>query len=441
MTHSFFGGVYPATRKDMTRRKPLARLAVTPKEIVIPLIMCADGPATPVVGPGDPVLIGQPIARRGQTGAAAFSSVSGRVSAIEDRPHPWGGRSPAIVIQNDDRGEHYEGRPAPLDPRRLTLEQLVERVEWAGIVGMGGAAFPTWEKIARSAGRIDTLIVNAAECEPYVTADYRLLLERSEHILRGSQAIARCLRGERVVVVTEGDKLNAVEAVERRLRRSGNGRVRIIPVRTRYPLGAEKQIIQTVTGREVPPGGSAADAGCAVFNIATVFAIQDALFQCRPLTHRAVTITGGAVTRPRNLWVPIGAPLRHLLETCGGLKEESELILTGGPMMGVALQSLDVPVMKDTNSLVCLTKWERKPDAPGGVCIRCGKCVRACPMHLAPAIIRRALEDGDRDKLSKFHLEDCNSCGCCSFICPAQIPLVETVARAASLIRKGGSAQ
>ncbi len=441
MTHSFFGGVYPATRKEMTRRKPMARLSRTPQEIVIPLVMCADGPATPVVRPGDPVTIGQPIARRGQTGAAAFASVSGRVTAIEDRPHPWGGYSPAIVIQNDERSEHYDGRPAPLDPRHLTLEQLVERVAWAGIVGMGGGAFPTWEKLSLSAGKVDTLIVNVAECEPYVTADYRLLLERSEHILRGAQAIAHCLRCERVAVVTEGDKLNAVEAVERRLRRSGNGRVQIIPVRTCYPLGAEKQIIQTVTGREVPPGGGPTDVHCAVFNVATVFAIQDALFQGRPLTYRAVTITGGAVTRPRNLWVPIGTPLHHLLETCGGLKEEADLILTGGPMMGVALQNLDAPVMKDTNSLVCLTRWEHKPDTPAGVCIRCGKCVRACPMHLAPTIIRRALEDQDLEKLSKFHLEDCNACGCCSYICPAQIPLVETVAQAASLVRKGGNAQ
>ena len=441
MTHSFFGGVYPATRKDMTRRKPLSRLSRTPKEIVIPLIMCADGPSTPMVRPGDPVTIGQPIARRGQTGAAAFASVSGRVAAVEDRPHPWGGRSPAIVIQNDERNEHYEGRPAPLDPRQLTLEQLVERVEWAGVVGMGGGAFPTWEKIAAAFGKVDTLIVNVAECEPYVTADYRLLLERSEHILRGAQALARCLRSERVVVVTEGDKLSAVEAVERRLRRRGGGRVQILTVRTRYPLGAEKQIIQTVTGREVPPGKGPIDVNCAVFNVATVFAIQDALFQGRPLTHRAVTVTGGAVTRPRNLWVPIGTPLRHLLETCGGLKEEADLTLTGGPMMGVALQSLDAPVMKDTNSLVCLTGWEHKPDTPAGVCIRCGKCVRACPMHLAPTIIRRALEDQDLEKLAKFHLEDCNACGCCSFICPAQIPLVETVAQAANLVKRGGSAQ
>ena len=439
MTHSFFGGVYPATRKTITRRKPMARLAQTPPEIVIPLIMCADGPSTPMVGPGDTVTVGQPIARRGETGASAHATVSGRVSAIENRPHPWGGLSPAIVIQNDDRSEPYAGQLPPLDPRQLTLEQAAERVEAAGVVGMGGGAFPTQAKLLRAAGKIDTLIVNAAECEPYVTSDYRLLLERSEHILRGGQALARCLGCERVVLVTEGDKLNAVEAVERRLRRRGSGRVQILAVRTRYPLGAEKQIIQTVTGREVPPGGSPLDVKCAVFNVATVYAIHDALFQGRPLTYRAVTVTGGAVTRPRNMWVPIGTPLRHLLEACGGLREETDRMLIGGPMMGIPLTSLDAPVTKDTNSLVCLASWEHKPNTPAGVCIRCGKCVAACPMHLAPTLIRRALEDLDVDKLSRYHLEDCNACGCCSFICPAQIPLVETVAQASALLKRGVS--
>lgn len=438
MTHSFFGGVFPATRKGITRRKPIARLAKASKEIIIPLVMCADGPATPLVSPGDAVTVGQPIARRGETGASAHATVSGRVSAIEDRSHPWGGLSPAIVIQNDDRNEPYDGHMDPLDPRQLTLRQAAERVEAAGVVGMGGGAFPTQEKLLRSAGRVDTLIVNAAECEPYVTADYRLLLERSEHILRGAQALARCLSCQRVVVVTEGDKLSAVEAVERRLRRRGGGRVQILTVRTRYPLGAEKQIIQTVTGREVPPGGSPLDVRCAVFNVATVYAIHDALFQGRPLTYRVVTVTGGAVTRPRNMWVPIGTPLRHLLEACGGLREETDRILIGGPMMGTPVTSLEAPVTKDTNSLVCLASWEHKPDRPAGVCIRCGKCVASCPMHLAPTLIRRALEDQDLSKLARYHLEDCNACGCCSFICPAQIPLVETVAQASLLLKKGG---
>jgi len=438
MAHTFFGGVYPTTRKENTRRKPLAKLSRPPQEVVIPLLMCSTGPAVPLVGPGDRVEVGQPIAAAGpQGGAAAHASVSGRVTAVEERPHPWGGSSPAVVIQNDGQDAPWAGRPAPLEPLDIELDLLLDRVREAGIVGMGGGAFPTWEKIALAAGKVDTLIVNAAECEPYVTADHRLLLERSEKILRGAGVLGRCLGAQKVVVVTEGDKLNAAESLERRLRRHRSV-AQLCTVRTRYPLGAEKQVVQTATGREIPPGGSPLDVKCAVFNVATVYAIQDVLFQGRPLTHRAVTITGGAVTRPRNLWVPIGTPLRHLLEEVGGLREPADLMLTGGPMMGTALEDLDAPVIKSTNSLVCLTELEHKPAGSGTVCIRCGKCVASCPMHLAPTFIRRALDEGDLVRLSKYHVEDCISCGCCSFICPAQIPLVEAVARAKEALGKGG---
>ena len=317
MTHSFFGGVYPATRKGSTRRKPLAPLSSPPEEVVLPLVMCADGPSVPLVKAGDRVRLGQPVARRGGDGGAALhASVSGRVVAVEDRPHPWGGSSPAVVIRSDGRDEPWEEGPQPLTMTEVSLTLLTQRVEEAGVVGMGGGCSPTWEKLDRAAGRVDTLIINAAECQPYVTADHRLLLERGKYILRGAELLSRCLGANRTVLVTEGDKLNAVESVERR-RLVRGGTVRLCTVRTRYPLGAEKQIVQTVTGREVPPGGSPLDVKCAVFNVATVYAIQDAVFRGRALTHRAVTVTGGAVSRPRNLWVPIGTPLRAL---AGGLR-------------------------------------------------------------------------------------------------------------------------
>ena len=442
MPHTFFGGVFPATRKESTRKKPLTKLSAPPKEVAIPLAMSSDGMSVPVVRPGEMVAVGQLIAQRGEHGgASAHASVSGRVSAIQERPHPWGGSCPAIIIQNDGRDTPSAGRPSQLEPRNVELELLLARVREAGIVGMGGGAFPAWEKLIQAARHVDTLIVNAAECEPYTTADHRLLLERSEKILLGAGTLARCLGAKRVVVVTEGDKLNAVESVERRLRRRGDSRARICTVRTRYPLGAEKQIIQTVTGREVPPGGSPADVRCVVLNVATVYAIQDSLFQGHALTHRAVTVTGGAVTRPRNLWVPIGTPLRCLLEAAGGLREEADLMLTGGPMMGVALESLDAPVTKSTNSLVCLTAREHKRHSGGEDCIRCGKCVASCPMHLAPAFIRQALDRGDLERLPSLHVEDCIACGCCSFICPSQLPLVETVALARSILERGGAAR
>ena len=438
MTHSFFGGVFPATRKESTRRKPLNLLSAPPKEVILPLQMCADGPSVPLVRPGDRVRLGQPVAQWSETGgAAAHASVSGKVAAVEDRPHPWGGSSPAIVIRNDGQDTPWDGWPEPLTLREANLTLLTQRVQAAGVVGMGGGGYPAWKKLDEAAGRVDTLIINAAECEPYVTADHRLLLERAKYILQGGELLARCLGASHVALVTEGDKLNAVESLERRLRK--NKLVRLCTVRTRYPLGAEKQIVQAVTGREVPPGGSPLDVKCVVFNVATVYAIQDAFFRSRPLTHRAVTVTGGAVVRPRNLWVPIGTPWSTLLEACGGLREQVDLLLIGGPMMGVRLSTLDAPVIKSTNSLVCLTTPERKPDTPGSVCIRCGKCVDSCPMHLAPTFIRQAVQQNDLSALSRLHPQDCISCGCCSFICPAQIPLVEAVSQAKTVLEKGGA--
>ena len=439
MKHSFFGGVHPAGQKESTRRKPIARLDAPPQRVVLPLRMGALGEARPLVRPGDRVAVGQPLAL-GEGGAVAVhASVSGRVAALEDRPHPWGGKHPAIVIDNDGEDTPFADFPPPLRAEEVTLELLLERTEGAGIAGMGGGAFPTAEKLRQAAGKIDTLIVNAAECEPYVTADHRLLLERSDHILQGAQVIARCLEAKRTVVVTEGDKLNAVEAVERRLRKRGV-HMELCTVGTRYPLGAERQIVQTVTGREAPADGTALDVKCLVLNVATVFAVQEALFRGRPLTHRAVTVTGGAVARPRNLWVPLGTPLRCLLESCGGLRENPELILTGGPMMGTPQSSLEAPVVINTNALICLAKWERRAERPETVCIRCGKCVSACPMHLAPVFIGRALRENQLRKLPALHPQDCIECGCCSYICPAGKPLIELVRQAGELLEKGGTA-
>ena len=437
MRRSFFGGVNPAPYKESTRRKPIARLEYQPKRVFLPLTMCSEGESLPAVKPGDRVEVGQPVAAGTESAVAIHASVSGRVAAIEDCPHPWGGSSPAIVIENDGQDTPWQGRPEPLDSTRVTLELLLARVLEAGIAGMGGGAYPTALKLRLAAGKADTLIINAAECEPYITADHRLLLERSDKILLGAQTIARAIGAQRAVLVTEGDKLNAAEAVERRLR-ARSGKVELCTVRTRYPLGAEKQIVQTVTGREVPPGGVPLDVKCVVLNVATVFAIQDALFRGRALTHRAVTVTGGAVARPRNLWVPIGTPLSCLLESAGGLRETPSLVITGGPMMGTPQPDLEAPVIKSTNGLVCLTRLERRGERGETVCIRCGKCVASCPMHLTPSFIGRALRQNELHRLPRLHPQDCIECGCCSYICPARIPLLELVRQARELLEEGG---
>ena len=440
MRHRFLGGVHPTSYKESTRRKPIMPLDQEPKQVVIPLTMCTGGGAVPVVKPGDRVTVGQVIAQPEGEGVYVHASVSGRVRAIEPRPHPWGGRWDAIVIDSDGQDTPCPDLPEPVDWARMDRAKVLARICQAGITSMGGGASPTHLRIARSVGRADTLIVSAAECEPYLTADHRLLLEKGDQVLQAVQMLAQLLRADRAVLVVAGDKLNAVEFLERRLRRKHRS-VELVTIQTRYPLGMEKQLVRTVTGREVPPGQSAIDVKCAVFNVATAYTLRAALLEGTPLTHRAVTVSGGAVTRPRNLWVPIGTPLHCLLESAGGLREEPAVILTGGPMTGTVQTDLNTPVVKNTNALLCLTQRElgsaRQLET---VCVRCGHCVSSCPMNLNPAFVYRAVRLGERDRLPHLHLEDCMECGCCSYICPSHIPLVDLVRQARTILAEGGNA-
>ena len=439
MRRRFLGGVHPASYKESTRRKPITPLEIVPKQIAIPLTMCTGGGAVPVVKPGEKVTVGQVIAKPEEGGVYVHASVSGLVRAIGPYPHPWGGKWDAILIDNDGQDTQFPDLPEPMDWARMDRARVLERICQAGITSMGGGASPTHLRIARSVGRVDTLIVSAAECEPYLTADHRLLLEKGDQVLQAVQMLAQLLRADRAVLVVAGDKLNAVEFLERRLRRKHRS-VELITIQARYPLGMEKQLVRTVTGREVPPGQSAVDVKCAVFNVATAFTMRAALLEGTPLTHRAVTVSGGAVTRPRNLWVPIGTPLRTLLESAGGLKEKPAVILTGGPMTGTVQTDLDAPVVKNTNALLCLTEEElgsaRQPET---VCIRCGHCVSSCPMNLNPAFVYRAMRLGEQERLPHLHLEDCMECGCCTYICPAHIPLEDLVQQARTLLKEGGS--
>ena len=438
MRRSFLGGVHPAAHKESTRRKPIVPLEVAPEQVAIPLTMCSAGGAVPAVKPGDRVTLGQVIARPEGDGVAIHASVSGRVRAIEPRPHPWGGTGVAIVIDNDGQDTPCPDLPEPMDWTRMERPKVLERIRQAGITSMGGGASPTHVKIARDVGRVDTLIVSAAECEPYLTADHRLLLEKGDQVLQSVQMLSQLLRADRAVLVVAGDKLNAVEFLERRLRRKRRS-VELVTIETRYPLGMEKQLVRTITGREVPPGQSAVDVKCAVFNVATAYMVRAALLEGQPVTHRAVTVSGGAVARPRNLWVPIGTPLRCLLESAGGLKEEPAIILTGGPMTGTVQTDLEAPVVKNTNALLCLTKQEHGgADQPETVCVRCGHCVSSCPMNLNPAFVYRAMRMGEQERLPQLHLEDCMECGCCSYICPSHIPLADLVRQARTILAEGG---
>ena len=434
MKHTFFGGVFPPVHKENSRRKPVSAMEQAPEYVVLPLEMSREGQAVALVHPGDQVGVGQVIAAV-PDGSYIHASVSGTVTAVEPRPHPWGGERPAIVIKNDHTNTPASAGLPPLAPNMVNLEVLVDRVRKAGVIGMGGGGYPTWLKLRQAAGRVDTFIVNAAESEPYITADYRLMMERSDRILQGAQTIGRCLGAKRTVVVTAGDKIKAVEIIERRMRKRKGLELRTVPAR--YPLGAERQIVQTVTGRECPAGAAVLDVKCVVLNVATVFAVQEAL-SGTPVTNRVVTISGGAVSRPRNLLVPIGTPLECVLRE-GGECKDTDLILTGGPMMGTERTDLRIPVMKDTAAVLCLTKKERRQDHEAGICIRCGKCVASCPMHLAPTLVTRALRKKEYHKLERFHVEDCIGCGSCSYVCPAHIPLKVRMSTALEIV-KGGDA-
>ena len=438
MRRRFLGGIHPASYKESTRRKPIVPLEVPPKQVAIPLTMCSMGGAAPVVKPGEKVTVGQVIAKPTQVGVYVHASVSGRVRASELRPHPWGGKWDAIVIDNDGQDTPCPDLPEPMDWSRMDRKEVLERIRQAGITSMGGGASPTHLRLAQSVGRVDTLIVSAAECEPYLTADHRLLLEKGDQVLQAVQMLAQLLRADRAVLVVAGEKLNVVELLERVLRRKRRS-VEIVTIETRYPLGMEKQMVRTVTGREVPPGQSAIDVKCAVFNVATAYTLRCALLEGQPVTHRAVTVSGGAVARPRNLWVPIGTPLRCLLESAGGLKERPAVILTGGPMTGTVQTDLETPVVKNTNALLCLTQAELgSSDQPETVCVRCGHCVTACPMNLNPAFVYRAVRMGETDRLPDLHLEDCMECGCCTYICPSHIPLVDLIRQARTTLAEGG---
>ncbi len=423
LAQAFFGGIHPSDKKAATNKKPIEALP-PPTHVVIPMSLHTGAPCVPCVSAGTHVTVGQMVGQaQGNVSVPVHASVSGKVTAVEPRIHFSGVPVMSVVIENDFRDTPCPGRRPPAAPDSLSAEQIAALVQEAGVTGMGGATFPTHVKINSSVGKADTVIVNAAECEPYITSDHRLLLEHPDEILGGVKILARIFGVDRVHIAVEANKSNAAETLRLKIEEEKAPAV-VDLLHTRYPQGAEKQICQSITGRQVPPGALPAAVGCAVFNAATARAVYQAVWNGQALTHRIVTVSGSGVREPKNLLCPIGAPIRTLLDACGGVDPKTFKIIMGGPMMGHAQFDMDAPIGKGTNAILAFCKdEERSSEHPA--CIRCGKCVSVCPMRLQPVFMYQYQRAGMLRELENARVLDCMECGACTYICPGRLHLVQ----------------
>ncbi|MGB9742445.1 MAG: electron transport complex subunit RsxC [candidate division WOR-3 bacterium] len=415
----FRGGVHPRDCKAATEHKPI-EVAPLPARVYLPLSQHLGTPSKPVVKKGDRVLTGSVIGEPGgKISVPTHSPISGTVAEIEELPHPLTGRLTTTVIIDSDGNDTLADSIQERNTANLSPEQIVQAVHAAGIVGLGGAAFPTFFKLLPPPDKpVDTLLINGCECEPYLTADHRLMLEKPVEIVEGTTYLARALRVKNVLVAIEDNKPDAIEALSDAA--AGTG-FRVVKLKTRYPQGAEKQLIKACLNREVPSGGLPADVGCIVQNVGTAFAVRNAVRFNRPLYERVVTVTGAGVREPKNLWVRIGTPISTLIEFCGGYNGEPQKIIIGGPMMGIAVSSDQVPVLKGTSGVIVFNRLREEPEQD---CIRCARCIQACPMGLSPTRLNYHIRAKRFAAAKNEHLLDCIECGCCAYVCPAKIRLV-----------------
>ena len=435
MKRLFFGGIHPKYNKEMSTHITTFH-TINPKQVVIPLQQHIGAPCAPLVAVGDKVLRGQKIGDGEGLCVPVHASVSGTVVAIEPRPHTSGRLVNAIVIDNDFQDTTIEASGSDAPAEQLDADEILHAIREAGIVGMGGAAFPGNVKALSAMGHVDTLIANACECEPYITADDSLLRTNPEQVLEGMMILRHVLKPERVVLAVEDNKAEAIEKLRGLLKDYPGVELAVLP--TRYPQGSEKQLIQSLTRREVPPGQLPTAVGCAVFNVSTYAAIYRAVRLGMPLIQRIVTISGEAIAQPQNFIVRIGTPFHDLVEAAGGLHDTTERVISGGPMMGIAQSELSVPVIKATNSILCLLK-DVNGAAENPVCLRCGKCVSVCPMRLQPLYMYRFTNAGKVEELKRLNILDCMECGCCAFTCPGKLPLVERFRAGKQLVREANT--
>jgi electron transport complex protein RnfC len=429
---TFKGGIHPSDNKAATKDKAIVAAAV-PAHLTIPLLQHIGAPCTVAVQAGQEVKKGQVIGTAGGfVSAPVHAPVSGKVAALETVPNPMGMRVGAVVIDNDGAETWCECVETP-DASALSREELCSRINNAGIVGMGGATFPTHVKLSPATGQtIDTLIINGVECEPYLTADHRLMLEKSDEIVAGVKILARALGVSRCMIGIEANKPDAVDAMKSAC--GNDASLSVHTLKVKYPQGAEKMLIKALVNREVPPRGLPIAVGVVVQNVATSAAVYQAIRFGRPLIERVVTVTGDAISEPKNLLVRIGTPVNDLIAECGGFKGEAGRIVMGGPMMGFALSSADFPVTKGTSGILALSKGSVAADE-FGPCIRSGRCIDACPMGLMPSLLGILVEKAKYEETRAYNLHDCFECGSCTYVCPAKRPMVQFIKLAKSLVK------
>lgn len=428
---TFKGGAHPYDGKEMSRECPIEIL--NPGDtLVYPLSQHIGAMAKPLVKAGDRVLAGQKIAEKGGfISANIHSSVSGTVKTIEKRPVATGGMVDSIIVEND--GMYEEAAPIfSGNPDELSKDEIIKIIEEAGIVGMGGAGFPTNVKLSpKNADIIDSIIVNGAECEPYLTSDYRRMVEQTDKLVKGLKIVLKIFPDAKGYFGIEDNKPEAIEAL---LKATENeDRIEVVPLKTKYPQGGERSMIYAVTGRKINSKMLPADVGCIVHNVDTIYAIYNAVYNGKPLIERIVTITGDAVRTPKNFQVRIGTSFRELIDAAGGFTTEPEKIISGGPMMGFSFFNIDVPVVKGSSSLLAFIKDDVSHEEPSA-CIRCGRCAAACPEHLLPMKLAALAGQNEPEEFKKLGGMECVECGCCSYVCPAKRQVTQSVRSMKKLI-------
>lgn len=419
---TFSHGIYPPENKDLTANKAIETMP-PPEKVTIPFLQHFGSPAEPLVKKGDEVLLGQKIGEgKSLFSASVHASVSGKVLSIDNHLHPLGPSVLSATIANDGQDRLLSKLQEVKKPFSLTSDEIRQKVKEAGIVGLGGAAFPTSVKLSPPKDKpIDTIIINGCECEPFLNADYRLMLEYPDHILKGAELIRLATGAERIIIGIEDNKKRAFELFHKKVK---DRTIELALLKTKYPQGAEKTLIYALLGREVPRGGLPFDVGVVVQNVATTKAIWDAVSWGRPLYERVITVSGEGIEEPKNILVRIGTSFQRVIDFCGGLKVGTNLLVMGGPMMGITQWSLEIPIIKGTSGLLA---WRIPVSYLEYSCIHCGRCLDHCPMGLVPTHLAKFVKFNHLNEAESWGILDCVECGCCQYSCPAKIPLVHWI--------------